>query len=133
MYKRHDIPVSVQDNPKEYRRIYRLINKDRIKEYNHSRKTRMRDEKRERKEKLIQIKGGKCEYCGRLFDGSNQCIFDFHHVGNDKLFIIAPYNRPFDALVEEVSKCSLVCATCHRMIHWNEQESNGDITDGTEV
>lgn len=74
------------------------------------------------KEKLVEYKGGKCEICGY-----DKCInaLDFHHLNpEEKEFALntANYNKSFDLLKKEVDKCILVCANCHREIHYNLNE-----------
>lgn len=74
------------------------------------------------KEKLVEYKGGKCEICGY-----NKCLnaLDFHHRNpEEKEFALntANYNKSLDILKKEVDKCILVCATCHREIHFEENE-----------
>lgn len=71
------------------------------------------------KEEAILSKGGKCEICGFEYDGKNAACFDFHHVNPDE----KAYN-PSTALRlskekrdMELSKCLLICANCHRLIH----------------
>lgn len=73
--------------------------------------------KREKKLKLIEYKGGKCERCG--YSNLNYpSAFHFHHIDRDsKAFQISENNRKFEALKEEVDKCNLLCATCHAEIH----------------
>lgn len=76
--------------------------------------------RRKVKEILVQYKGGKCEICGY-----NKCIaaLDFHHLDpKEKDFGISQTNiyRNIDKLKEEVDKCLLVCANCHREIHFNQ-------------
>lgn len=66
---------------------------------------------------LVEYKGGKCEICGY-----NKCIsaLEFHHLNeNEKDFGIAEkgYTRSISKNKEEVDKCVLVCANCHREIH----------------
>lgn len=74
--------------------------------------------RRERiKELLVEYKGGKCEICGY-----DKCIsaLDFHHLNPDeKDFGIGEkgYTRSVEKNKEEVNKCILVCANCHREIH----------------
>ena len=66
--------------------------------------------------KLVEYKGGKCEKCGY-----NKCIdaLDFHHKDpNEKDFTISGKSWSFDRLKSEVDKCILVCANCHREIHY---------------
>lgn len=71
------------------------------------------------KEEAILSKGGKCEICGFKYNGENAACFDFHHINPKE----KQYN-PSTALRlskeerdEELSKCLLVCANCHRLIH----------------
>lgn len=74
--------------------------------------------KRRRKIKTLSInyKGGKCQICGyNKFQGA----LDFHHVDpKQKSFSIGEkgYTRSWDRIKEELNKCILVCATCHREI-----------------
>lgn len=66
----------------------------------------------EKKRELVAEKGGKCEACGY-----NKCMaaLTFHHLDQkSKSFTIsANLGLPMDVLVEEVSKCSLLCLNCH--------------------
>jgi 5-methylcytosine-specific restriction endonuclease McrA len=83
-------------------------------------------QKRRDKIKLMSIeyKGGKCEICGY-----DKCIdaLEFHHLNpNEKDFGIAEkgYTRSFDKVKEELDKCILVCANCHREIHHKDKKRN---------
>ena len=67
------------------------------------------------KKKLVEYKGGKCCKCNY-----DKCIeaLDFHHVdSNKKDFNISGKSISFEKLKNEVDKCILVCANCHREIH----------------
>ena len=69
------------------------------------------------KELLVEYKGGKCEICGY-----DRCIgaLEFHHINpEEKEFGIGQkgYTRSIEKNKEEVDKCILVCANCHREIH----------------
>ena len=75
---------------------------------------------RRKKLSLIEHKGGKCTVCGLDHDGTNQCIFDFHHIGK-KDFDISMRNYGLETLKKELVKCVLVCSNCHRMIHHGTQ------------
>lgn len=73
------------------------------------------DWRKRTKLKLIEYKGGKCQICGY-----NKCIsaLEFHHVNpEEKDFGISGQSRSFEKLKNEVDKCVLVCANCHREIH----------------
>jgi hypothetical protein len=71
----------------------------------------------ERMKKFIDRLGGKCNKCGRVFPN---CVYDFHHI-RDKSFGISNQltNRSEKELLEEIDKCVLLCANCHREVHFN--------------
>ena len=74
------------------------------------------------KELAVQYKGGKCCICGY-----STCIgaLEFHHIDPSKKdFGIGAkgYTRSFSKIKEELNKCVLVCANCHREIHANIQK-----------
>lgn len=68
------------------------------------------------KEMSIEYKGGCCQKCGY-----NKCnaALEFHHLDpNEKDFGIGSYTvLSWDKIKEELDKCILVCANCHREIH----------------
>ena len=67
------------------------------------------------KQKLIEYKGGKCEFCG--YDKCNRSL-QFHHLDpNKKNFSISGKSLSFEKLKNEVDKCVLVCSNCHCEIH----------------
>ena len=75
--------------------------------------------KRRRKvrEMAIEHKGGKCQNCGY-----KKCLesLEFHHVRKDiKSFGISAkgYTRSWKAIREELEKCIMLCANCHRELH----------------
>lgn len=73
--------------------------------------TKMR---KERKQKLVDLLGGKCKYCGYdKYIGSLQ----FHHL-RDKDFSISYWLLgKWERVLKEIKKCELVCANCHGEIH----------------
>ncbi len=78
------------------------------------------------KEKSVEYKGGKCEICGY-----DKCIdaLEFHHKNpKEKDFGIGykGYTRKWDIVKEELDKCILVCANCHREIHSQEHKELKD-------
>jgi hypothetical protein len=72
------------------------------------------------KRQLVDMLGGKCQRCGY-----NKCIeaLDFHHRNpEEKSFSISQQAQSTFAIakfIEEVKKCELVCANCHREIENN--------------
>lgn len=72
----------------------------------------------ERKDMLIKLKGGKCMDCG--FAG-HPAALDFDHRNPFEKYL--PIARLLNGakmakLMEEVEKCDLVCANCHRIRTW---------------
>lgn len=65
----------------------------------------------------IAYKGGKCQCCGyNRYVGA----LEFHHINSEeKDFGISAkgYTRSWERVKEELDKCILVCANCHREIH----------------
>lgn len=78
-----------------------------------------------RKIELVNYKGGKCEKCGY---SQNLSALDFHHLHpEDKSFQLDSRhlsNTNIDRLKEEVDKCVLLCANCHRETHYPEYDSD---------
>ena len=69
------------------------------------------------REMAVEHKGGKCEICGY-----DRCIdaLEFHHNDHsDKKFGISAkgYTRSWKSVVEELDKCVMLCANCHRELH----------------
>jgi hypothetical protein len=85
---------------------------------------------RKRRKKIrqmaIEYKGGKCEMCSY-----SRCIeaLEFHHVNSSgKDFSISDkgYTRSWNKVKEELDKCVLLCANCHREIHAKLAASSGN-------
>lgn len=74
----------------------------------------------------VEYKGGQCEACGY-----NRCIeaLEFHHTNfSQKDFSISNkgYTRSWAKVKEELDKCKLLCANCHREIHSKSAASTGN-------
>lgn len=80
--------------------------------------------RKELKIKAIEYKGGVCSRCG--YDKCTDA-FDFHHVLGEKDFGIGSkgYTRSWERVKIELDKCILVCANCHREIHYEDKKSIG--------
>jgi hypothetical protein len=63
----------------------------------------------------VELLGGKCVKCGGSFPPA---ALDFHHK-EDKTFGIGNYAKScsLERVAEEVLKCVLLCANCHRLEH----------------
>ena len=67
------------------------------------------------KDAAISMLGSRCAKCGGVF---HRAVFDFHHHSDktgapSEMFL----NKSIRYLAKELSKCSLLCANCHRMEH----------------
>jgi len=77
--------------------------------------------KRVMKEKLLCVKGQKeCTNCGY----SKSCSLDFHHV-DEKNFSLSSYifdrlKIPWETVLIEIDKCSVLCRNCHRINHYEQ-------------
>jgi len=68
------------------------------------------ERRRQKKIKLVEFKGGKCERCGY-----SKCIdaLHFHHPDEKNFTISSHMDKSLELLIEEVKKCQLLCANCH--------------------
>jgi len=113
---RPNIPHNKPKN-KKHRKIY-------DKDYYERHKKRIYRLKKERvikkKKDLAIVLGGKCQNCGY-----NKCIWalDFHHKNGDKEECISKLISDFskEKALKEVKKCILLCANCHRELHYGEK------------
>jgi hypothetical protein len=76
----------------------------------------------ERKVYFIRMLGGKCIDCNVKYGEKHpSCIFDFHHLDPTKKDInIARFiksKKKEDIVLNEITKCVLLCSNCHRIRH----------------
>jgi len=91
---------------------YYANNRDRFTAYNKKRKSklfRVLDE--------IKTKNG-CKKCGE----NHPACLDFHHRSGSKkeegLSVMVNNLRPLKIILKEIEKCDVLCANCHRKLHW---------------
>ena len=91
---------------------YKLMSEEEKKEFNNY----CMDRWRQRKLKAIEYKGGKCERCD--YDKYPD-VLEFHH--RDPEEKEANWTkmrlRSWDKIQQELDKCDLLCANCHREVH----------------
>lgn len=65
--------------------------------------------------KVNEIKAAGCSFCSE----KEVCCMDFHHLSNkeDNIANMLRVGRKFSDIEEEIKKCVLLCANCHRKIH----------------
>ena len=85
-------------------------------------------QKRRKKVRQMAVgyKGGQCEKCGY-----SRCIdaLEFHHnssSGKDFSISEKGYTRSWNRVKEELDKCMLLCANCHREHHTSSAASKGN-------
>lgn len=70
---------------------------------------------RKKKTEMLELSGGKCTKCGY-----NKCYgaLEFHHTNpKEKEIITSLIRLPMHQLKQELKKCVLLCANCHREEH----------------
>lgn len=68
----------------------------------------------ERRNKAIELKGGKCEHCGY---GKYRGALEFHHVDPKSKDLKNFKSYSMERVLKELEKCILLCANCHREKH----------------
>lgn len=72
----------------------------------------------QRRDECVDALGGECMRCGGLFP---RCVYDFHHRDpTTKVDAISNLLSKPKLLKEELKKCDLLCANCHRVKHHEE-------------
>jgi hypothetical protein len=109
------------DDPREYKRAWNHRNRK-------HRRLKKQQWIKSLKKDLILLAGAKCNLCGLDFDGECTAIFDFHH-REPSLKRFALNNNSLNKyrksrILEEAGKCDLLCANCHRLIHWDWETDN---------
>jgi hypothetical protein len=91
---------------------------------NHKHQNYQAQQKRgkDRKLELIKMKGGCCEICGY---NKSLAALSFHHLDPStksfQLDIRSLSNRRIDYILDEASKCQLLCCNCHMEVHHGSQ------------
>jgi hypothetical protein len=67
------------------------------------------------KNAVVELFGGACMTCSGVFPAR---VFDLHHLGEKAISpSYAMTNMSIRNMAEEISKCVLLCANCHRLEH----------------
>lgn len=98
-----------KDKIAEYQRRYRKENKEFL-------RVRNKNKRRERLLEAVEMLGGKCQRCQQEYD---PVCYDFHHTDPSQKELTIGENMLLskERLFNEVKKCVLLCANCHRLTH----------------
>ena len=101
-----------KDRVKENQTAWRLLNKEK-------RHTQQRERAQVFKRKAIEYCGGKCMHCGGVF---SPAVYDFHHINpkEKEVAISKIMSHSWESIKNELDKCILLCANCHRIEHNKE-------------
>lgn len=114
-----NIDTSTPEGKKAYQVEYRKINKEMAKEQS---KGKTRKRRKENKIRAVNYLGGECERCG--LSSPYYSVFDFHHRNPEEKEADPGtlLHRSWETVFKEISKCMLLCANCHRIVHEMENE-----------
>jgi hypothetical protein len=114
----HNTKVDDPSRPTLRKRDYRKIPIEKRRQY----ARRAVERGHERKDKLIEMSGGACERCG--YSGCRAAL-DFHHKDSAKknfnLVTNNLWSKPWDTIVIEWKKCSLLCKNCHAEVEYGQK------------
>lgn len=86
---------------------------------------RARTSRVKRRKQLAELKDQPCADCKLSWPS---CVMEFHHRDPaTKSFTVSRLltDRSWAAILEEVAKCDLLCANCHRIREMNERANRG--------
>jgi hypothetical protein len=103
------------ENISSYQRYY-YKNREKEKERTSQRTEKLKKWYREYKQNFA------CEYCG---EDHPACI-DFHHTGEKEISVsnlVTRKNTSKKRIKNEIRKCKVLCANCHRKLHYEEEKT----------
>ena len=111
------------------RRSFEELNADALKEQERIQHLRQRELKHQKnarikaaesKAKYVEYLGGKCKRCQHTFP---HVAYDFHHrdPSMKDIEISKIMKHAWHLVQRELDKCDLLCACCHRIVHFEEQ------------
>lgn len=78
----------------------------------------------QRKQRIVYVMGGQCALCGYK---KNIYALEMHHINpKEKKFTFSNTKdyHSWEELMEEMKKCVLLCANCHREVHYSLRNEN---------
>ena len=117
------VKVQARERARKYRANPDYRERERLKHLKYNEKNREKNleyalnRQADRQEFLNNIKNVPCMDCGNEFP---PCCMDFDHVRGEKLGNISVMKSySIEKILEEVSRCEIVCSNCHRIRTFN--------------
>jgi len=117
------MPLKDKEKQRERNREYQKKHYQQKKEYY---KNKAKESKKRVKEKFDEYKKTlSCKICGE----NHPATLDFHHKNPEEKEIIISQavgrSWGWESLVREIEKCDILCANCHRKLHYEENNAGG--------
>src|SRR5574343_826247 len=109
---------------KRYQTFCKKCNKIYSHEWYKNNSTRIIDRNRENRSKYVDWFNDYKKTLACACGETHPSCLDFHHIDpKTKKFEISGSIRRYgkDVLMKEISKCIVLCANCHRKLHWDEK------------
>lgn len=110
---------------REYQRKYYQKNKERACEYQKERYQKIKKRLQEQRQQLrgwlrtIKVERG-CSRCPE----NHPAVLIFHHRDPSKkeydIVKMVRAKMPKEKILKEIEKCDVMCANCHRKLHWED-------------
>lgn len=85
--------------------------------YSYKNRDKYKNNRKKYREKLRQLIL-EAKSCGCIICGEKEpCCLDFHHLRDKEFVIAAGTEVSISRLLEELDKCVVLCANCHRKLH----------------
>lgn len=92
---------------------HRQKSKDHYQKYKAKYNERNQGQKMRTKALLLEAKKGGCIQCSEM----EPACLDFHHLGDKDKTVSQMRGMSDERVLDEIAKCVIVCANCHRKIH----------------
>jgi hypothetical protein len=111
------MPYRDKEKQKEYQKLWAQQQSNEFKKIKYQREKSNKQLMVDKLNKL-KLQKGCCELCGVFHP---PCCFDFHHIDESKkrseVSKLASTGHKWETVLEEIEKCVMLCAPCHRKIH----------------
>jgi hypothetical protein len=112
-------------------RLKRLLYPEVIRAYESKRgpKSKRESHRRHRqriRDFIVKLRSVPCADCGGTF---HHCVMEFDHIRGPRAFCVGA-SRNLKRLQEEIKKCDVVCANCHKLRTWNRNQQRRDYEVG---